>query len=98
MDRGNRRWRGSGSLGISGGDRKFRKSVIQVSSELQQTQGTVLYVSRRRKLRLSNQNACGASQDASRRILYLHAETNLEDIVAQVEALKPDYVVSTRFK
>ncbi len=50
---------------------------------------------RRRKC-VSNQNACGASRDASKRF-YITLKQTLEDIVAQ-EALKPTTSLSTRFK
>ena len=61
--------------------------IITSFSELQQTQRTVLCI-RRRKVRLKL-NACGASRMQADGF-YIYAETNLEDIVAQVEALNPD--------
>ena len=82
-----------GSLVLIGGDPGIGKStlLLQVSSELQQTQGTVLYVSGEESASQIKMRAERLGMQADG--FYIYAETNLEDIVAQVEALKPDYVI-----
>ena len=82
-----------GSLVLIGGDPGIGKStlLLQVSSELQQTQGTVLYVSGEESASQIKMRAERLGMQADG--FYIYAETNLEDIVTQVEALKPDYVI-----
>ena len=82
-----------GSLVLIGGDPGIGKStlLLQVSSELQQTQGTVLYVSGEESASQIKMRAERLGMQADG--FYIYAETNLEDIVAQVESLKPDYVI-----
>ena len=77
-----------GSLVLIGGDPGIGKStlLLQVSSELQQTQGTVLYVSGEESASQIKMRAERLGMQADG--FYIYAETNLEDIVAQVEAFE----------
>lgn len=82
-----------GSLVLIGGDPGIGKStlLLQVSGQLSQTGGTVLYVSGEES---ANQikmraNRLGVSSDH----LYLYPETDMSRIRANIDEMKPDYVV-----
>ncbi|TDL30577.1 DNA repair protein RadA [Jeotgalibacillus sp. S-D1] len=82
-----------GSLILIGGDPGIGKStlLLQVSSQLAETDNTVLYISgeesvKQTKLRSDRLNV--TSKD-----LFVYAETNLESIHQSIEQLSPDFVV-----
>ncbi|MTV82373.1 DNA repair protein RadA [Secundilactobacillus folii] len=82
-----------GSLVLIGGDPGIGKStlLLQVSGQLSQTGGTVLYVSGEES---ANQikmraNRLGVASDN----LYLYPETDMSRIRANIDEMKPDYVV-----
>lgn len=82
-----------GSLILIGGDPGIGKStlLLQVSSQLAETNNKVLYISgeesvKQTKLRSDRLNV-------SSKELYVYAETNLESIHQSIEQLSPDFVV-----
>ncbi|WP_437696328.1 DNA repair protein RadA [Levilactobacillus brevis] len=82
-----------GSLILIGGDPGIGKStlLLQVSGQLSQTGGKVLYVS-------GEESASQIKMRADRLVvnsdhLYLYPETDMASIRANVEQMKPDYVV-----
>ncbi|AMB99291.1 DNA repair protein RadA [Aerococcus urinaehominis] len=83
----------AGSLVLIGGDPGIGKStlLLQVSMQLSQIGGTVLYISgeestQQIKLRADRLGMAGAD-------FYVFAETNMDEIKAWIRELKPDYVV-----
>lgn len=82
-----------GSLILIGGDPGIGKStlLLQVSGQLSQTGGKVLYVS-------GEESASQIKMRADRLVvnsdhLYLYPETDMASIRANIEQMKPDYVV-----
>lgn len=82
-----------GSLILIGGDPGIGKStlLLQVSGQLSQTGGKVLYVS-------GEESASQIKMRADRLVvnsdhLYLYSETDMASIRANIEQMKPDYVV-----
>lgn len=82
-----------GSLILIGGDPGIGKStlLLQVSGQLSQTGGRVLYVS-------GEESASQIKMRADRLVvnsdhLYLYPETDMASIRANIEQMKPDYVV-----
>ncbi|WP_087717010.1 DNA repair protein RadA [Levilactobacillus brevis] len=82
-----------GSLILIGGDPGIGKStlLLQVSGQLSQTGGKVLYVS-------GEESASQIKMRADRLVvnsdhLYLYPETDMTSIRANIEQMKPDYVV-----
>jgi DNA repair protein RadA/Sms len=82
-----------GSLVLIGGDPGIGKStlLLQVSQQLAETGGTVLYVSGEEsadqiKMRAERLGSIDTE-------FYLYAETNMQDIHQEIEHLKPDYVI-----
>lgn len=82
-----------GSLILIGGDPGIGKStlLLQVSGQLSQTGGKVLYVS-------GEESASQIKMRADRLVvnsdhLYLYPETDMVSIRANIEQMKPDYVV-----
>lgn len=82
-----------GSLVLIGGDPGIGKStlLLQVSSQLQQAGGTVLYVSGEESAAQIKMRAERLGMQADG--FYIYPETNLQEIVTQIEQLKPAYVV-----
>ncbi|TFJ92895.1 DNA repair protein RadA [Lentibacillus salicampi] len=82
-----------GSLALIGGDPGIGKStlLLQISSQLADKQLPVLYISGEESTRQTKLRAdrLGVSSD----LLYVLAETNLLDIVNQIENIKPALVV-----
>jgi len=82
-----------GSLALIGGDPGIGKStlLLQVSSQLAEKQLPVLYISGEESIRQTKLRAdrLGVSSD----LLYVLAETNLLDIINQIEQIKPALVV-----
>ncbi|RYG72754.1 DNA repair protein RadA [Lentibacillus lipolyticus] len=82
-----------GSLVLIGGDPGIGKStlLLQVSSQLADKQMPVLYISGEESIRQTKLRAdrLGVTSDQ----LYVLAETNLFDIVSQIEQIKPAFVV-----
>lgn len=82
-----------GSLVLIGGDPGIGKStlLLQVSSQLQKSGGTVLYVSGEESAAQVKMRAERLGMQADG--FYIYAETDLQAVVTQVEQLKPDYVI-----
>ena len=82
-----------GSLVLIGGDPGIGKStlLLQVSSQLQLQGGSVLYV--------SGEESAGQIKLRAERLgmksegFYIYAETDLQEIVNQIEFLKPSFVI-----
>lgn len=82
-----------GSLVLIGGDPGIGKStlLLQVSSQLADKELPVLYISGEESIRQTKLRAdrLGVTSDQ----LYVLSETNLFDIVSQIEQIKPAFVV-----
>ncbi|WP_163971919.1 DNA repair protein RadA [Oceanobacillus halotolerans] len=82
-----------GSLVLIGGDPGIGKStlLLQISSQLADKNLSVLYISGEESTRQTKLRAdrLGVQSDS----LYVLAETNLLDIVTQIEQIKPSFVV-----
>src|SRR5690625_4194536 len=82
-----------GSLMLIGGDPGIGKStlLLQISSQLAEKQLPVLYISGEESTRQTKLRAdrLGVTAD----LLYVLAETNMVDIAAQIEEIKPSFVV-----
>jgi len=82
-----------GSLMLIGGDPGIGKStlLLQISSQLAEKQLPVLYISGEESTRQTKLRAdrLGVAAD----LLYVLAETNMVDIAAQIEEIKPSFVV-----
>ncbi len=83
----------AGSLVLIGGSPGIGKStiVIQMADKLSESGGKVLYVSGEESERQIKMR--GERLGISAENLYLLPETNLENILAEIERLKPDYVI-----
>ncbi|WP_156660365.1 DNA repair protein RadA [Secundilactobacillus odoratitofui] len=82
-----------GSLVLIGGDPGIGKStlLLQVSGQLSQTGGTVLYVSGEES---ANQIKMRANRlSVSSEHLFIYPETDMGRIRANIDSMKPDYVV-----
>ena len=82
-----------GSLILIGGDPGIGKStlLLQVSGQLNQTGGTVLYVSGEES---ANQIKMRAERlDVTGDQFYIYPETDMASIRATIETMKPDYVI-----
>lgn len=82
-----------GSMVLIGGDPGIGKStlLLQVSAELNQTGGVVLYVTGEESPHQIKMRA--ERLDISDDNFYLYAETDLSQIEATIKQLQPDYVV-----
>ena len=82
-----------GSLVLIGGDPGIGKStlLLQTSAEIAQSNLTVLYISGEESVQQTKLRADRLHIKEDR--LYVMAETNLYQIVHQIEELKPDFVV-----
>ncbi|TMN22357.1 DNA repair protein RadA [Lentibacillus cibarius] len=82
-----------GSLVLIGGDPGIGKStlLLQVSSQLADKQLPVLYISGEESMRQTKLRA--DRLDVTSDLLYVLSETNLFDIVSQIEQIKPAFVV-----
>ncbi|MFC5465838.1 DNA repair protein RadA [Lederbergia graminis] len=82
-----------GSLVLIGGDPGIGKStlLLQVSSQLANTNKTVLYISGEESVKQTKLRA--DRLDVSSPELYIYAETNLEFIHETIESLSPSFVV-----
>jgi len=82
-----------GSLALIGGDPGIGKStlLLQISSQLAEKQLPVLYISGEESTRQTKLRAdrLGVNSD----LLYVLSETNLLDIINQIEQIKPAFVV-----
>ena len=82
-----------GSLVLIGGDPGIGKStlLLQVSSQLQRANGVVLYVSGEESASQIKMRAerLGMTSDG----FYIYPETDLTQIVAHIEQMRPDYVI-----
>jgi DNA repair protein RadA/Sms len=83
----------SGSLVLIGGDPGIGKStlLLQVSKQLAQTGGMVLYISGEESAQQVKMRAerLGSMENE----FYIYTETNMQDIHMQMEKLQPDYVI-----
>ncbi|WP_461244912.1 DNA repair protein RadA [Secundilactobacillus muriivasis] len=82
-----------GSLVLIGGDPGIGKStlLLQVSGQLSQTGGTVLYVSGEESANQIKMRANRLSVSSDN--LYLYPETDMSRIRESIDEMKPDYVV-----
>ncbi|GGJ93338.1 DNA repair protein RadA [Lentibacillus kapialis] len=82
-----------GSLALIGGDPGIGKStlLLQISSQLAEKQLPVLYISGEESTRQTKLRA--DRLDVSSELLYVMAETNLLDIINQIEQIRPAFVV-----
>ena len=83
----------AGSLVLIGGSPGIGKStiVIQMADKLSQLSGKVLYVSGEESEKQIKMR--GERLGINAENLYLLPETNLENILAEVDKLKPEYVI-----
>lgn len=83
----------SGSLVLIGGDPGIGKStlLLQVSKQLAQTGGMVLYISGEESAQQIKMRAerLGSMENE----FYIYTETNMQDIRMQMEKLQPNYVI-----
>lgn len=82
-----------GSLVLIGGDPGIGKStlLLQVSGQLSQTGGTVLYVSGEESANQIKMRANRLSVSSDH--LFIYPETDMGRIRANIDSMKPDYVV-----
>lgn len=82
-----------GSLVLIGGDPGIGKStlLLQTSAQIAAKDLTVLYISGEESIQQTKLRADRLHVDADK--LYVLSETNLQQIVHQIEEIKPDFVV-----
>lgn len=83
-----------GSLTLISGEPGIGKStiIIQAASNMAKSQGTVLYVSgeeSEEQIKMRADRVCGKLSDN----LYILAETNIENIIAVCEEMKPKFLI-----
>lgn len=83
-----------GSLTLISGEPGIGKStiIIQAASNMAKSQGTVLYVSgeeSEEQIKMRADRVCGQLSDN----LYILAETNIENIIAVCEEMKPKFLI-----